>query len=707
MLKHIMEERKHQLRKLAESFGVQGSYTGAAGRRRASSQSLLGVLAAMGAPLQSLSDVPEALHQRQRAWWQSFCEPVAVAWEGKCPKLEIRVPRAFNSGRIHVTLQEEKDEKQAFDFHIVDLPTLGIDGVDGTDYEVKRLPGLGTFPFGYYHLEIETGSARSEMLLISAPGTAFSPDRSAQRSWGIMAPLYAIHSKRSWGAGNLSDLTTLWHWTESLGGKLVATLPFMAAFLDEPFDPSPYAPASRVCWNEFYADPRETAEFGRCPAAQELVNSADFQIELADFRQAERIDYRRQMALRRRVLTELAEYCFSEGGERLESLRAFAAARPEVEEYARFRAVGERRRRPWTDWPEPLRGGRIADGDYDQRNYHYHLYSQWITEQQIAGLSATFRQGGSGLYLDLPLGVNRYGFDPWRHPELFAFSVNGGAPPDAFFTKGQNWNFAPLHPERIRTDGYRYLRRVIQGLLRHAGMLRIDHVMGLHRLYWIPEGMPAKDGVYVRYPAEELYAILCLESHRHRAWIVGENLGTVPGYVNTTMRRHAIHRTYVVQYELNPQEDKPPINDPDPHTVATVNTHDMPPFAAFWQGKDLDELHALGLFDESDIAAEHERRQTIRAELIKFLRNAGHLGPDEESEEEVLAAVLRYLAASPSQHVLVTLEDLWLENQRQNMPGTVDEHPNWRSKMHYSLEEIQRNPRFANLLKEVDQLRRG
>jgi 4-alpha-glucanotransferase len=702
-----MAENKKPLQQLAELYGVQSSYKQVGGRRRsASTQSLLRILAALGVPIQSLTDVPEAICLRERDWWSNLCEPVAVAWDGKCPELEIRLPEKSNSGQLRVLLQPETGQTQTFDFSINDLTTSDNMQVDGVNYAVKRLPRFGNFSFGYHQLQIESSSARGELLMISSPTKAFSPNGDAERSWGIMAPLYAIHPDQSWGAGDLGDFASLWRWTAELGGRLVATLPFLAAYLDEPFDPSPYAPASRLFWNEFYADPRDTAEFGRCPAAKKLVDSTEFQQEIAGFRQAKQIDYRPQMTLRRQVFDLLAEKCFSEGGDRLDALRAFAVARPEVEDYARFRAVANHLRKPWTEWPETLRSGRIEEGDYERRDFHYHLYAQWIIEQQIAGLADVLRSRGSGLYLDLPLGVHRYGFDTWRHPNLFVFPVSGGAPPDTFFTQGQNWNFAPLNPERVRADGYRYVLNVYRNHLRNAGMLRIDHVMGLHRLYWIPEGMPAKDGAYVRYPAEELYALLCLESHRHRAWIVGENLGTVPHAVNTAMRRHAIHRTYVLQYELNPQPDKPPMHDPEPHAVAAVNTHDMPPFAAFWQGTDLNELHALGLFDDSGIAVEHQRRRIIHTELIKFLRTAGRLGPVEKSPEEVFAAVLRYLAASPAQHLLITLEDLWLETQRQNMPGTIDEHPNWRSKMRYSLEEIRRNPRFRELLNAVDQLRR-
>ena len=230
-----------------------------------------------------------------------------------------------------------------------------------------------------------------------------------------------------------------------------------------------------------------------------------------------------------------------------------------------------------------------------------------MIQQQVAALADKMRSGGLGLYLDLPLGVHRLGYDTWCYPDLFVSGASGGAPPDAVFTKGQDWGFPPLHPDHLRASGYQYFIAGLRSHLQRAGILRIDHVMGLHRLFWIPAGMSASSGVYVRYPADELYAVLCLESHRSRSLIVGENLGTVPARVNAAMRRHGVRGTYVVQYELQPRSDRPlaPVHR---QTVASVNTHDMPPLAAFWKGSELDDLHDLGLFDETAVLREHEKR---------------------------------------------------------------------------------------------------
>ncbi|HJT78232.1 MAG TPA: 4-alpha-glucanotransferase, partial [Gemmataceae bacterium] len=407
------------------------------------------------------------------------------------------------------------------------------------------------------------------------------------------------------------------------------------------------------------------------------------------------------MALKRRVLEALARLFFAEPADRLDAFRRFVAENPHAEDYARFRAAGERRRQSWWDWPQPLRDGTLTANDYDEEARRYHLYVQWLAEEQLRALAAEARQGGTGLYLDFPLGVNPAGYDVWRERSSFALGMAGGSPPDAFFTSGQNWGFPPLHPERMRQNGYRYLSACLRHHLKLAGVLRIDHVMGLHRLFWIPEGMEAKHGVYVRYPADELYALLTLEASRRGAVLVGEDLGTIPPEVRPAMGRHQVHRTYIVQYELDSEAgDLRPI---PPGAVASINTHDMPTFAAFWQALDLADRQELGLLNAQTAAEEAEKRKVLKGHLAGALRRAGCLGAEEDMPA-VLKAILVYLARGPDQLVLANLEDLWLETQPQNMPGTWHERPNWRRKALYSFEDWSRMPAVLAVLREVNRV---
>jgi 4-alpha-glucanotransferase len=333
------------------------------------------------------------------------------------------------------------------------------------------------------------------------------------------------------------------------------------------------------------------------------------------------------------------------------------------------------------------------------------LYGQWLAQEQIDSLTSGCQAKGIKLCLDLPLGVDPHGYDTWRHSDIFALEVATGAPPDAFFSKGQNWGFAPLHPERIRQRDYRYVLEFLRFQMRHANFLRIDHVMGLHRLYWIPQGFPATEGAYVTYPAEEFYAILNLESHRHQTVLVGENLGTVPAQVNARMKRHQLRQMYVLQYEQRPDPERP-LRAPPTRSVASLNTHDMPAFTAYWRGLDLADRVALGLLKKAELAPERARRREANHWLKRFLTANGFLKIGESRASKVLRACLKFLAASRAELVLANLEDLWGETRPQNTPGTVAQRPNWRRQTRLSLEQILRSRDLRECLGEIHKLRR-
>ena len=277
-----------------------------------------------------------------------------------------------------------------------------------------------------------------------------------------------------------------------MGGDFVGTLPLLSTFLDEPFNPSPYAPVSRLFWNEFYLDVTRIPELQRSPVARLMLHSSGFQTDLERLGAASLIEYRSLMALKRKILEELLHTLMNRASKRKASFEHFIETHPQAQDYAAFRAKIERERTPWDLWPAAHRDGRLAAGDYDEKAKQYHLYVQWQADEQMRALAAKTKAGGPALYLDFPLGVNRDGYDVWRERQVFALEASGGAPPDSFFTKGQNWGFPPLQPEGLRQQGYRYYIACLRHHLQYAGMLRIDHVMGLHRLFWIPQRLWAQ-----------------------------------------------------------------------------------------------------------------------------------------------------------------------------------------------------------------------
>jgi 4-alpha-glucanotransferase len=528
----------------------------------------------------------------------------------------------------------------------------------------------------------------------------------AEPSWGGFAPAYALDSARNLGAGDLTDFEGFADWILARGGRIAATLPLLAGYLDAPFDPSPYAPVSRLFWNEFYADPERTEEFAALRAT--TVPEARPSKESGETDGAKIVDYRSVMASRRARLERLAQQFFSHApAPRRDAFESFRRANPDLDDYARFRAVVDRARFGWPAWPPPLRGGSISPGDYDESAFNYHRYAQWIVQEQLQRVARRVQSAGGGLYLDMPLGLHIGGYDTWRYPALFVRAMAAGAPPDPVSTEGQHWGFQPLHPRAMREDHYRYTIAGIRNHLKYARLARIDHVMGLHRQYWIPDGVDKSKGVYVKYPAEELYAILSLESHRSGAGIVGEDLGTVPPGVRTAMRRHNIQRLYALQYEIVDTPGDPRLRPPPKGAVACLNTHDMPPFRAFLDGRDIPDRIRLGFLGEDAARQERLRRNSERRSLARFLRRQGLLGSTRASSMEMFKASLEFLGSSRAGIAMVNVEDLWQETDPQNVPATTDERPNWRRRLKRSLEEIRANPELAELLHNLDSARRA
>ena len=445
-------------------------------------------------------------------------------------------------------------------------------------------------------------------------------------------------------------------------------------------------------------------ELARAPDARTLLESAEARAEIERLRAAPQVDYRRAMALKRRALEPLARALFAGDGARRDAFERYARARPELEAYARFRATVEARRTGWRAWPARLRNGRLDAGDVSGDARDFHRYVQWAAEEQIADAA---RADGAALYLDLPLGVHPDGFDTWRERKLFAQGATAGAPPDTFFTGGQNWGFPPLHPERIRSTGYAYVRACLRHHLRHAAVLRVDHVMSWHRLFWIPEGLDPTHGLYVRYQPEELYAIAALESHRAGSLVAGEDLGTVPREVRTTMARHRVHRTYVAQYASAPDARRPLGAIPG-DSVASLNTHDMPPFAAFWNGLDIDERRRLGWLDERAARAERRTRESQTRAWFAFLRRHGFAETTDRDDPAALAAAVHAaLGASRARLVLAGLEDLWAETEPQNVPGTGPERANWRRVARHPLEAFSQMDDVLRALCRLNEFRKG
>lgn len=698
------------LYRLAKVYGVQTAYYDMEHKRQqASTEALLSILNSLGAPVSRFQDVPSALREHEQEQWRRPLEPVYVAWDGSPLQLSIKLAADEADCLLTGHLTSESGDYQDFKWQCHDLPIIDVREVEGIEYTVRLLTLPSTLPYGYHKLILETPSTSTETVLISAPTRTYGyADSISNKFWGGVLPLYSLYTERSWGAGDFTDLKTLIEWIAGYGGGVVATLPLLPAFLDEPFNPSPYAPVTRLAWNEFYVDIDSALNQENCIEAEDIISSSSFQDELKKMRNSPLVEYRPQMKLKRKVLEKLSQHFFQDNLFIREDFQSFSEANPEIDDYARFRATCETKKIPWHSWPQRLRDGSLSHEDYDEEIRRYYIYTQWILHKQMTALAKKSRNYGPGLYLDYALGVHPDGYDVWKYQNLFLTNTSVGAPPDPGFASGQDWGFPPLHPAKLREHGYDYYVSCIRNHLKYAGILRIDHVMGLHRLFLIPHGMEPSDGVYVRYKHDEFYAVLALESYCSRAMIVGEDLGTVSPDVRPSMKQHGIHRNYVIQYELcsDCRRSLPPVPK---DVVAGINTHDMPTFAAFWQGIDIEERLELNLLDSISVLNEKRARKKIKGSLLHSLETKGLLKSvktENRNLHDVLKATLLFLSASRATVVLVNLEDLWLETEPQNIPGTRDERPNWRSKARYSFETFSRMSDVINILQEIDHVRK-
>ncbi|MEX2530718.1 MAG: 1,4-alpha-glucan branching protein GlgB [Gemmatimonadota bacterium] len=524
-------------------------------------------------------------------------------------------------------------------------------------------------PEGYHRIEVHAEGGGDEVggsgTIIVAPRQAFgSGDADGSvREWGCFLPLHALRARDDRGVGDLGGLERLLEWVDGLGGGAVGVLPLLAGFGAASGEVSPYAPMSRLFWNELFLD------LGALP---EATGARSTGLDAPD--DTRLVDYEKAYELLRSALIPLVERWHREGGDRSAEFRAFLGEQPEAPEYARFRAAIARSGQDWTSWPTAWRSGGIPASAMDSKEYRFHLYVQQRFREQLRSI-AEGRGGRAGLYLDLPLGAHPGGYDVWVNSGLFAEGVGLGAPPDSFHSEGQDWGLAPIRPRESRASGHAHFRAVVRESMRYARWLRIDHVMGLHRQYWVPAGVPADAGVYVRHPAEELHAILRLESHRAGTMLVGEDLGTVPAEVRRTMDARGIRRMFVVPFEVEAERGLRSVPE---GAVASLNTHDLATFATTWKDPGVrDALAAIpGVV----------------------------LPPEGDDALPALGAILSLLGRSRAGMVMVNLEDLWLEEEQQNSPGGAAAE-SWRRRARLSFEEFMTDFRVLELLRELDRSR--
>jgi 4-alpha-glucanotransferase len=696
--------------RLAGLLGIDVRFTDALGRtREVSDETLLALIAALGLPAEPARAAAE-IEEREQTAALGLGPVHLVHAEDPNPMLPLRLPVA--PCEVAWTCRREDGNEQK--------GRLTVESDLGKARVALPLPaGL---PIGYHRLAVEAGGVASKLDLIVAPARCYLPPQLSERgcAWGLTCQLYGMHSAHDWGIGDFSDLAEIAAAAGSCNAAVLGINPLHALFAAEPLHVSPYSPSSRIWLDVLYIDATAVPGFADDETVRHLLHGQSFGATHWAARPASLIDYAAVGACKRPVLEALyrrfRQHDLAENGTAQTdvgcSFRRFQHDGGQaLADFAVFETLHEHyhqemREFSWRKWPAPMRDPRSPEvssfAAAHRERVEYFQFLQWEADRQLAAAAATGRAGGLsiGLYRDLAVGADPNGAEAWADQGLVAPQASIGAPPDMLNRAGQNWGLAPINPMVLRNQSFAPFIACARANMRHAGVLRFDHVMSLNRLYWIPNGMEATQGTYLNYPFDDLLRLVALESWRQRCAVVGEDLGTVPPGFRETMRKANLLSYRVMMFERRQDGGFIPPGEYPPLAAAAAATHDLATLEGFWLGRDITWRLQLNLYpDAAAAAADGAERVRDRRMLLDALIGEGLLAESERAQclpddggpvyrPALGDAIQRYLARSRARLMLVQIEDLTGELEQANLPGTTDGHPNWRRRLGRSIEEI-------------------
>ncbi len=734
-----MKSYDELLNELSEACGLVPEYWDVFGvRHTASTETRKAILKAMGMKMDSAGDIGEEIGKLRGRPWNSFVDPVRVVSVTDQP---VTIPVYIPAGVEEVhrltlswSVEDEIGNRNEFVLAGDALAVSDRQWIDGTGYLKVELPDVAGRDIGYYFFHINCSHPdnifpggknvlQKDSRLIVAPDQCYlPPELEAGKTWGISVNLYSIRSARNWGIGDFTDLQGLIGLVAGHKGGFVGINPLHAIPNKKPYGISPYSPISRHYKNFIYLDIESIPEVMESDEAQAILRSDIFRKQLEEIRKEALIDYRKIAFLKRSILgyafALFHEKHYRQDTERGSSFRRYIAEEGEsLESFALFLALWEHLNTKlkvyvWQDWPQEYldpHGPAVREfREKNDKDVFFHKYIQWLIDEQHRNASG---QAGRlrmpvGIYHDLAIGSIGGGSNSWSYQNLIAGNIDVGAPPDDFNINGQNWNFPPMIPERLRETGYEFFTDIIRKNMKHNGALRIDHALGMFRLFWIPCGMPAVEGAYVIYPKEELLRIIALESVRNRTIVVAEDLGTIGEDVRGTLSRLRMLSYRLLYFERNYPDPSftRPENYPD-MALCAVTTHDLPTLSGYWTGKDLEVKERLSLYHDENLLQRHKsERERDKALLLHALKSQGIVPDDFPSDpdkirmtDELCLAIYVYLARTPCKLMAVSLDDVIGTPDQQNMPGTTDTYPNWMQRTPPDLSQIISDRRIAAL----------
>jgi len=703
------------LNRAAAAHGIEPEFWDIWGQRHITSvEAKQALLSAVGVPAGSREEIEEAVAAAARREWSRLVPPAVVAREGE-RHLVASVPTDCLGHTAQVEIRREDGEIVRRAAPLGEWPQAKSIEMDGVTWVHARVELPVALPLGYHDITVEVCGRSGSTRYIVTPERCWVEPHLGRggRAAGIGIALYGLRSQRNWGCGDFRDLRELTDWAaDELKIGFVGLNPLHAIHNRRPFNTSPYLPNCVYYQNYIYLDVEGMEDFAGCARAARLRRSEAVEKEIRDLRNSPFVEYERVSGLKLRFL-KLAFARFlrerRKGSARAGELQAFCEREGDLlEKFATYCALDEalHRRNPdlwvWPDWPEEYRDPESAATAAFRRKHWravmFYQYLQWQIDVQLGAAQQAARQRrlAIGLYHDLALATDRFGSDLWAHRRFYVSGCRVGSPPDDFAPQGQDWGFPPPNSEVHRDNGYRMFVESIRKNCRHGGALRIDHVMRLFRLYWIPDGSNAAHGAYVRERTEDFVRILALESVRNRVLIVGEDLGTVEPEIRETLARFGV-LSYRLFYFEKDAAGKFKRSDSYPaQALVASTTHDLPTLAGFWAGTDIAARRDAGMLDDAGFRSQTEARQEEKQKMLDVLFEQG-LMPAEfprsaaaypEMTGDLHNAAIGFLATAPSALLAINQEDLTKELCQQNLPGTTWQYPNWGRKMRYSIEDL-------------------
>ncbi len=706
------------LRRLAALCGTATSYVDeGGGRRLVNEHSLSRILAVLGVKAETPEQVRQSLREFRTDRWRKMLDPVVVMKENRLPRsFSVRLPvEADELRRIRLIwkLEQEGGRTTRGRGSGSAVNIVGRAMVEGVCYHEVSLPFPKKLPFGYHFLSLEASGPRgiqhATMTVIVVPNSGYLHPRvkGSRRAWGITLQLYGLRSRRNWGIGDFRDLTDVIRWAGAeLGADLLGVNPLHAL---PPGQVSPYSPSSRLFHHPLYLDLEGIPEFREGPSLQAKVRAPAFQAKLAVLRRSPTVQYkaiermkwaalealfrvfqRRHLARKTSRAAVFHRFVREQG----EALERFALFRTLEERMARRKRVTGNGSRGWRSWPEAY---QHPDSPAVKRmaarfrsRIQFFQYVEWQCRQQLASVQAAATRAGMaiGLYKDMAVGIDPHGADAWAFQDQLVADASIGTPPELFSPNGQRWGLAPFHPRQIRMAGYRLFADCYRRTMQACGVIRIDHAMGLFRLFWVPEGLVPAEGTYVRYPSEDFLGILALESQRQQVMVIGEDLGTVTPAIRAQLMSGGLlsYRLLLFEQTAKGQFVKP--SRFPRHAAAAVATHDLPTLRGFWIGRDIELKTQLKLYTKPewrarDLATRARDKQALLDALVKeglLPKGCSRSAVEVPTmTDELCRALYAYVARTPSRLLLLSLEDLLGDVETPNLPGD-HAYPSWRIK---------------------------